>query len=76
MNAVSIHKHLLLKSESDSEVFDTDNKRVRDPATCREVYFGWTKLCPEVANTAVANVITIFVFTWVWLIFFPPYLAM
>ena len=27
------------------------------PATCRELYFGWTELCPEVVNTAVANVI-------------------
>ena len=24
INAVSMHKHLLLKSESDSELFDTD----------------------------------------------------
>ena len=51
-------------------------KQVCDPATCREVYFGWTKLCPEVANTAVANVVKILVFTWAWLILFPAYLAM
>ena len=53
-----------------------DIKRVRDPATCRELYFGWTKLCPEVANTTVSNVIKIFVFTWARLILFPAYLAM
>ena len=52
------------------------NKRVRDPATCQELYFGWTKLCPEVENTAVANVIKIFVFTWARLISFPAYLGM
>ena len=51
-------------------------KRVRDPATFRELYFGWTKFCPEVANTAVANVINIFVFMWARLILFPAYLAM
>ena len=51
-------------------------KRVRDPAACRELYFGWTKLCPEVANTAVANVIKIFVFTWARLILLPAYFAM
>ena len=51
-------------------------KRVLDPATHRELYFGWTKLCLEVANTAVANVIKIFVFTWARLILFPAYLAM
>ena len=51
-------------------------KRVHDPATCRQLYFGCTKLCPEVANTAVANEIKIFVFTWARLILFPTYLVM
>ena len=51
----------------------TDTKRVRDPATRQEFYFGWKKLCP---NTAAANVIKIFFFMWAWLILFPAYLTM
>ena len=50
--------------------------RVCDPATCQELYFGRTKLCLEVVNMAVANVIKIFVFTSARLILFPAYLGM
>ena len=64
-----------LKSEP-SQAWKSLNKQVRDPATCRELYFGWTNLCPEVGNTAVAYVIKIFLFTWARLILFPAYLAM
>ena len=52
-----------LQSNSDglSKAIDLETwipiKRVYDPATCQKLYFGWTKLRPEVLNMAVANVI-------------------
>ena len=38
--------------------------------------FSRTKLCPEVANAAVANLIKIFVLPWAWLILFPAHIGM
>ena len=38
--------------------------------------FNRTKLCPEVANTAVANLIKILVFLWARLNLFPAHFGM
>ena len=53
-----------------------DIKQVRHPATCRELYFSWIKLCPEIVNTAVANVIKSIRIHVGAAYFIPAYLAM
>ena len=40
------------------------------------VIFSSTKLCPDVAKVAVANLIKIFAYSWAWVILFPTHIGM